>query len=357
MGTFKKRGKWWIGYSLGNGKYRREAVGPSHALAKEILAKRLTQVAERREFPARAANGRTFEAIADKFWDLHGRYLKSRSWRLMLNELGDSFGGKRLSEIRVADIQRHYNAILERASASTANRHLTLIRLIFNKAKAWGDFYGENPCDAVEKQREAAHRLRYLAPEEIKALLERAHPRLYPVLICALYTGMRRGEILGLRWENVNLDRGILYILKSKSGKPREIPLAGKLREVFLSLGPKLSGPIFDIPIIMLRRYFDRAMRDAGIAGFRFHDLRHTFASHYIMRTNDLPALQAILGHSTPLMTQRYAHLSRTHLAANMAVFEAAIPTASVSRAFEIAPILHHTVLPRSSELQIVHNN
>ncbi|HAZ09008.1 MAG TPA: hypothetical protein DCZ01_10940 [Elusimicrobia bacterium] len=67
-------------------------------------------------------------------------------------------------------------------------------------------------------------------------------------------------------------------------------------------------------------------MEGAHIAGFRFHDLRHTFASHFIMRTNDLPALQRLLGHSTPAMTLRYAHLSNGHMAANMATFEAGMP-------------------------------
>ncbi|OGR83074.1 MAG: hypothetical protein A3J74_06515 [Elusimicrobia bacterium RIFCSPHIGHO2_02_FULL_57_9] len=157
-------------------------------------------------------------------------------------------------------------------------------------------------------------------------LLAAAHPRLYPVLMCALLTGMRRGEILGLTWENVNLEHGTLYLLKTKSGKPREIPLQTKLHEVLSNLGPKPGGSVFELPLIMLQRYFDRALKQAGIFGCRFHDLRHTFASHFIMRTNNLPALQKLLGHSTPTMTQRYAHLGPGHLASEMAAFESAIP-------------------------------
>ena len=108
--------------------------------------------------------------------------------------------------------------------------------------------------------------------------------------------------------------------------RPREIPMASQLREEFLTLGPKESGLIFPLPIIMLRRFFIKTLKDANISGFRFHDLRHTFASHYIMRTHDLPALQSILGHSTPAMTLRYAHLSSGHLAANMRAFESTMP-------------------------------
>ncbi|MFH1723132.1 MAG: site-specific integrase [Elusimicrobiota bacterium] len=216
-----------------------------------------------------------------------------------------------------------------------------MIRSVFNRARMWGDFYGENPALGVKADREPAHRLRYLSRDEMDRLLRAAHPRLRPVLLCALLTGMRRGEILGLDWENVDLERGLIYVLKSKSGKPREIPIAGKLRDVLAELIPRASGSVFGFPYITLRRLFARALREAGIHSFRFHDLRHTFASHFIMRTNDLPTLQALLGHSTPAMTRRYAHLSRGHLASEMAAFESAIPATEGVSAPRIAPILH----------------
>lgn len=325
MAIFKKRGKWWIGYRVG-GKRRREPVGATYSLAKEVLAKRLADAAERKHFPARVANAIPFDRLAGKFWDLHGQTLLSGSWRLMLDEARRKFGPRKIGDIGAGDIQAYYNEIAVRASVSTANRHLTLIRAIFNKARAWGDFYGDNPCGLVKKRGEPAHRLRYLSSEEIKALLTVAHPRLYPVLTMALHTGMRRGEIMGLQWENVSLDRATIYILHSKSGKPREVPITAKLNEVLVTLKPRAEGPVFDLPYIMLRRYFDKAVRAAAITGFRFHDMRHTFASHFIMRTNDLPALQRLLGHSSPAMTLRYAHLSRGHLVSEMALFEAAMP-------------------------------
>jgi len=160
----------------------------------------------------------------------------------------------------------------------------------------------------------------------MERLLAAVHPRLYPVLLCALLTGMRRGEILGLTWENVNLEHGTIYLLKTKSGKPREIPIQAKLRDLLMGLKPQATGSVFNLPLIMLLRYFKKALERSGISYFRFHDLRHTFASHFIMQTNNLPALQKILGHSTPAKTQRYAHLGPGHLASEMAAFESAIP-------------------------------
>ena len=344
MAIFKKRGKWWIGFPLGNRKYRREAIGPSYALARQILAKRLTEVAERREFPGRVANARTFLEVATKYWELEGQYLKSSIWVYMLAILKTEFGSRKIGSITVADIQSYYNRKRNETSNTTANRWVGLLSVIFNRARVWGDFYGENPCTRIQRGRETAHRLRFLSHDEMDHLLAVVHPRLYPIVMCALLTGMRRGEMLGLTWENVSLDQDTLYILESKSGKPRELPIPGKLREVLLSLGPKPAGKVFDLPVIMLRRFFAQALKDAGIFGFRFHDLRHTFASHFLMKTNDLPALQRLLGHSSPVMTQRYAHLSRGHMASNMAVFEAAIPVKSGPPALGIAPILHHPI-------------
>ena len=354
--TFKKRGEWWIDYRA-NGQRHREPVGSSHSLAKEVLSKRLAEVAEQRHFPGRVANARPFNEVAETFWELHGKTLRSLSWRLMLDKIKAEFGTKKVGDISTADVQRFYNEIVSRRTtaradsavkkagnipaaeaqrlhseaighptSATANRYLSLLRSIFNKAEAWGDFHGKNPCSGIKKGRESAHRLRYLSQGEMECLLAAVNPRLYPVVVCALLTGMRRGEILGLTWENVSLEHDTLYIRMSKSGKPREIPIPSKLREVLIGLGPKPRGPLFELPLIMLRRYFERALKDAGIFGFHFHDLRHTFASHFLMRTNDLSALQRLLGHSTPSMTLRYAHLSKGHMAANIAAFESAIP-------------------------------
>jgi len=335
--VFKKRGDWWIDYSA-NGVRRREPVGPSHTLAKEVLAKRLAQVAEQKHFPGRVANARPFSEAADKFWELHGRHLKQTGLKGMFYEIKLVLGSKKLAHVTAEDIQRHMNAVAARASNATANRQLTVIKSIFSKARTWGLYHGESPAASVRNKPVEAGRLRYLSHDELAALVEKAHPRLYPVLMCALLTGMRRGEILGLTWENVSLERDLIYILKAKSGKPRELPIPAKLRDILMMLGPRVSGPVFDLPVIMLRRYFEKSLTDAKIKGFRWHDLRHSFASHFIMRTNDLPALQSLLGHASPAMTLRYAHLSKGHLASELAAFESAIPVKTRIPVYGLAP-------------------
>lgn len=326
-GKGKSVGYWGVDYFGVDGKRHRKIVGASYALAKDALAKHLAEAAENRHFPARVANSKPFETVADKFLELHVKNLESRNWAYMLKKVREAFKGKKMGDVTASDVQRFYNAIMARSSASTANRFLTLLCSLFNKARAWGDFYGDNPTALVKRQREAQHRLRFLSHEEIASLYRVAHERLYPVVASAILTGMRKGELLGLDWQNVSLERSTIYLLKTKSGKARELPITPRLQEVLASLEPKASGAVFDLPDITLRRYFARALKDAKISGFRFHDLRHTAASHWVMNGIDLYTVQRLLGHSSPVMTQRYAHLSRTHLAASLAASEASMPS------------------------------
>jgi integrase len=330
MGIFRKQNAWWIDYMLPNGKRKREKVGPSRKQAVELLNKRRVQIMDFKEFPSRFAQSRLFKDVLNKFWKLHGSTLRSaRTWGYIQQELLQRFGGKRIGSISPTDIQAYYNEVRAKTCSTTANKRLTYTKLIFNRAKQWGDFHGENPCGRykVDKVPDREYEWRFLSHEEMDRLLQVAHPRLRPVLCVALMTGMRRGEILDLDWRNVDLRQSFIYILRSKSNKRRNVPVPNKLREMFLSLGPKPDGRVFNLPYISLRKYFARALRQADIKGrFRFHDLRHTFASHYAMTVRDLAALQNILGHSTPLLTMRYAHLSNRHLVVNSAAFESAIP-------------------------------
>lgn len=329
MAIFQKAGSWYIDFYM-DGKRVRELVGPSKSLAKEVLRKRLTEVAEGKYFPERRRASLPFEALVDKYWKLEGCRLKAKGIRGLLEVFKARFGGKRLSEISAADVQSYYNETADRTSAATANRQMNLLSPMFNRAKEWGDHHGDNPVEKVRRRREENRRLRFLSEDEIKRLLENCSDRIRPLLVCALLTGMRRGEILQLRWENVDVERGILYILQSKSGKPRELPIGRTLAAALRSLGPKDAGSVFCVPEITLRCHFKNALVSAAISNFRFHDLRHTFASHFIMRTGDLPALQKLLGHSSPEMTQRYAHLAKGHLAAKIGAFDASMPVAEV---------------------------
>ncbi|HBG48809.1 MAG TPA: hypothetical protein DDW90_04775 [Cyanobacteria bacterium UBA9971] len=135
---------------------------------------------------------------------------------------------------------------------------------------------------------------------------------LYRELIMALHTGMRKGEILNLTWDCVNLERRYLRILNSKSGKPRHIPINEKLANELNRLSRHnnyvFANPETGLPYVDLKKAFKSVKDKAEITGFRFHDLRHTVATRMVANGTDLGVVMEILGHADIKTTMRYAH-------------------------------------------------
>jgi integrase len=192
---------------------------------------------------------------------------------------------------------------------------------MLSKAVDW-DKLRVNPAGKVKKFREAPARERILDAAEARRLIDCAGPGLRPVLVIALNTGMRRGEILSLRWRDVDTVKGFILIGDSKSGRSRKIPMNGAVFEALASL--KQSGEFVfqngstDSHVLDVKTAFHGACRrakkdpedekDPGIQGLRFHDLRHTAASRMVAAGIDLVTVSKILGHSSITMTMRYAH-------------------------------------------------
>jgi integrase len=325
MAIFKKQGVWWVDY-YASGQRKRERVGSSYKLAQDVLSKRKAEIAEGRYFPERRKQTITFKEMAEKYWAMHGQYLKSKSWRYMLVIVLKAIGDRQAGDITAGELQELYNQLREKTSVANAIRYMTLVKSIFSRCIEWSMFYGDNPTLKVKLGQVDNHRLRYLSVDEMQRLLAACSTTIYPFVVCALMTGMRRGEMLNLTWDNVDTEHRMIYILNSKSGKPREIPIASKLLEVFESIPGSHTGNVFNLSEPTLRFHFEKALRDSGITDFRIHDLRHTFASHFIMKTSNMPVLQQILGHASSKMTQRYAHLAKGHLISEMQLFDSTMP-------------------------------
>ena len=144
-------------------------------------------------------------------------------------------------------------------------------------------------------------------------------PWLREIITFALNTGMRQGEILNLQWKDVDFTPGILMVMKSKNGARRTIPLNVTVYELLsakqsttgASRGPVFNSPLGnELQVRFLAREFCEARDHAGIPDFRFHDMRHTFATRLVQHGVDLYKVQRLLGHKTGTMTQRYAHHS-----------------------------------------------
>jgi len=170
---------------------------------------------------------------------------------------------------------------------------------------------------------------------------------------------MRQGEILNLEWGRVDLSSARITLYKTKSKKPRGIPINRPLYEALVALAPdpaQREGFLFrngESRWGKIRTAFELALKRAQIGDFTFHDLRHTFASHAVMRGVSLAELKEILGHSTIGMTLRYSHLSPTHLRNAVEKLEGLTPTPTPpERGGELAHRMAHSVQTVGAEVR-----
>lgn len=241
-----------------------------------------------------------------------------RSWTRDLTSIGHlraAFGGMHLSEMTPLMIERYKAQRNGGVKPATVNRELACLKQMFAKAIEWGRAT-QNPAQRVKLLRENNQRLRHLSRQEMKDLLNAAGLHLKPILVIALYTVMRKREILKLRWENVDPGRGLIIFKDTKNGQWREIPMNETLTETLETVprrGPYVFCNEAGRPFRNVRKPFAMALNQVGIEDFRFQDLRHTFASILVMAGVDLTTVKDLLGHKTLEMTFRYSHLSPSH--------------------------------------------
>ena len=319
----KGSGIWWIRYADQFGKLHREKVGPK-SLAKAAYRKRKTDIREGKFFPEKIRRRREilFRDMAKLYLEEHAKVNK-RSWKTdeeRLARLKESFGDRRLSAISKQDVERFRAVLARELSPATVNRYMALLKTVFNKAIEWGKTK-YNPVQGI-KQFKETHRIRFLTDEEEERLEAVFHKEYWPWLEIALHTGMRRAEQFELRWDNINFQTRTLTIMLSKHGEIRHIPMNDRVMEILRSLPSRLNSPwVFtssngETPMDannFIRRIFMPALRKAEIQDFRWHDLRHTFASRLVMDGTDLRTVQELMGHKTIAMTTKYAHLSPGH--------------------------------------------
>ncbi len=190
----------------------------------------------------------------------------------------------------------------------------------------------KNPMKAVKFFRESEGRLRFLEKEEIGRVYNACPDYLRPIVALAICTGMRKEEILGLKWLDIDFRRKIVTILKTKSQKKREIPIGDGISRLLLKEKKHQDSPYVFCQadgrrIGSFRKAFKTALKKAGIEDFTFHDLRHTFASHLVMSGVDLKTIQEIMGHGSFKTTLRYAHLAQDHKRRAMKVLDSHMDT------------------------------
>jgi integrase len=211
---------------------------------------------------------------------------------------------------------------------STVNRYIAAFSLTLTIAmKEWG-WIDDSPMRKVSKPSEGKGRNRLLSIEEKNRLLQACQSslniHLYPIVSLALLTGMRFGEIVNLRWEDIDYIGKTITLEKTKNGERRILPLTPVVEKVFAlsrqtdiaaGLVFKPSSPTNRSGLVDIRNAFMKVLKQAEIPDFRFHDLRHAAASYLAMNGATQGELMSILGHKTPTMTRRYVIYSQKHMA------------------------------------------
>jgi integrase len=218
----------------------------------------------------------------------------------------------------------------DRRAPSTVVRYLAALSHCYSIAmKEWG-WVEDTPMRKVSKPKESSGRTRFLSDDERTRLLdacrESRNPHLYTIVVLAMSSGMRRGEIANLRWDQVDLQRAVIRLLSddTKTSHARAVPIAGPAHEGLLSLAEAKVRPLNNLVFasadpssrakpIEFQNAWKKALERAGIEDFRFHDLRHTAASYLAMNGATLAEIAEVLGHKTLAMVKRYAHLTEQH--------------------------------------------
>lgn len=280
---------------------------------------RLTEAAirEHRHFRGAEARRRTVADLIDRYLaevapGLRGREPETRQWQL-------AFWRRELGPLLLADLTPAAIASARsrlRCGPATCNRYLAALSHAVSFAVREWDWLNEHPVRRVKRAREPKGRMRFLSEEERARLLTacRTSASLYALVVLALSTGARKGELLRLCWRDVDLLGRRALIPQTKSGKPRTVPLVPAAVEALRRLMRQVGED--RVFLHSHRRQWEEARAAAGLAGVPFHALRHTAASYLAMSGASVRDIQSILGHETLAMAQRYAHLTDDHLGA-----------------------------------------
>lgn len=323
-GIYKRSNIYWIRYAGFDGKTVYESsISTNFREAEALLIQRRQTIKEGKQPEIKRIPNHTFNELAEKYlsW-INGRQKSARVKGYIIGQLISTFGSLPLRKFSALVVEQLQTDIISRGlKNSSCNKVLNILKHMFAKAVEW-EMVEDETLKRVRKVKllqDDSKRLRFLSKEECQTLTNTCQGNTKAIVITALNTGMRKGEILGLKWDNVDLRHGFILLDSTKNGERRETPINDTLRGVLQGLTRRLDIPyvFYDNatgkPLQDVKRSFNTACRRAGIRDFHFHDLRHTFASHLVMAGVDITTVKELLGHKTLTMTLRYSHLAPAH--------------------------------------------
>jgi integrase len=351
-GIYMRGNVFWLRYAGLDGNTVYES-SKSNKLkeAEALLHKRKTEIQSGKQPEIIKIKNHTFRELASEYLKWAERQRAFKQKRLVVIQLESQFGHYPLRRFDTKMIEQYQTERLQKGNKpGTVNRHISIMKHMFTKAVDWNMVEDETlkRIRRVKLLEENNRRLRYLSKEECQSLINNCDSHLKPIVTMALNTGMRKGEILNLKWDNVDLRHGFILLDHTKNGERREIPINATLQEILAGMIRRL-----DVPFVFtsnktgdrygnLQRSFNTACRRAGIKDFRFHDLRHTFSSQLVMAGIDLTTVKELLGHKTITMTLRYAHLAPSHKVKAVDVLDSTInKTSTIQKLYKIEGVMN----------------
>ena len=309
---------YWIEYYL-HGKRKRERIGPSKAAAEQRHREVLKNRTEERYIDKNKNARVKFDELAE--WYLSLPQIKAkRSYgrdELSVRTLSASFTGKLVKDLTINQIEAYRQVRLQEKSCrkqttrpATINREIACLRHILNLAEQEGKI-DEVPFKRIRALKENNIRNRILSVEEYERLLAACPPHTARIMKMAYYTGMRQGEILNLKWDQVDIKQGMVRLRPedTKTDDARTIPLQPAVIAMLNEMPRTIHGFVFTCdgrPVKEVKRSFKTACKRSGIENFTFHDLRHTCINNWRLQGHDYFRIMAASGHKTMNVFKRY---------------------------------------------------
>jgi len=318
--VFRHGSSLWIAYYV-DGNQIKERIGPiglvTKGQAEEALKVRMAEVVQGRYNLQKEIKSISFENLLDKYleWAKVNHKSPNRDFEIA-KPLLNFFGGKKLNEINTWLVEKYKSERKKDLKPATVNRELGVLKRMFNLAILW-EMTSDNPVKGIKFLTVNNTIPRTLKEWEFSKLYELAPEHLKPILLCAYLAGLRKGELLNLKWNDVDFTDNYIFVRESKNNDVRAVPIAGSLREVLTKLKEKSDCEhVFTTdkgsPYIhkgAFKRSWNTALKKSGIEKCRFHDLRHTFVSNlYVNLKLDAITVMKLSGHKDIRMLERYSH-------------------------------------------------
>ena len=321
--TRKDRKGFWISWKDAQGRRRyRRTDAEDLAQAKTVRAAELVRVEKAKVLGFTPPGEDLFAKVGERFLAHQKARLSPQSYErergILEGHLNPFFSG-RIASIRRVDVQRFITQRSGKLSPHSVQKELNVLKHFLRLAVDW-EIIPLNPAQGIKSPKVPPGRVRYLQPTELHSVLEACPDWLRPIVALAVSTGMRRSEILGLRWLDVDMAHHRILLPQTKNNEGRAVYLNQSARAILRSLPfhgrTKTTDGLFpDVTPEKVSVAFKRACRKVQIADFRFHDLRHTAASWLRMTGADIHTVAQLLGHKDLRMAARYQHLSPAFLA------------------------------------------